>query len=937
MGVAGLWDILRPAGETRSLTHLAVVDGFEANPQGVRGFRVGIDASIWFFHAAYGREGENPELRTLFFKCTRLMSAPFLPLFVFDGPKRPEVKRGKRISGKHHWMVQGMQRIIDAFGFEWRMAPGEAEAELAYLNRIGIIDAVYTDDVDTFLFGAKMILRNPSVTLSGNRAHSLKNGAGRDDGNHAATYTSHNILNHPSVQLTQGGLILIGILRGGDYHQAGLQGCGGTIAHGLAKCGFGDSLLRAAQTLSREKLSEFLDTWREELRVELRTNARGLIGKKYPSLAKSIPSDFPDIEVLLNYTDPITSESNSTRPKKIFIDWEKEPDLGKIAELCELYFEWGVKEIIIKRFRTVLWPAAVLRILRRAALLRDKKATRIGINSSQPPSTPTKSGRPRPVPGTPSSMIVKHFSELQLGTPTRKGKIDSDDEQDEEEPLIVKIHSSRKHATTDGVLEYRLEIAPAQLVRLCESGIKGLRHEVVTGLDDSNDTTDDDDEDAPRGKKTKKPPPEPESHLRIWLPACMVRIVEPELVDEFEGIQEMRQAKKAGKSMRAPRASKPKALPAKVKNISRSANDGAESEDDMVLPIPKRKPRIKPSVVQIEDAIKQDFFPPEKVPPKAKKAASATGKIAALFSQSDTIHEIDLGDSSLHEYAGRSRSKKPVRKPSVASSSSSSSANSKATSTRYTTPSPPKSRFVPAPFPLSFDDDLPSRPTQGVKQADIDLANPSMQHTRSTTPPSPPKFIPAPFPLLFDDNHPLHSTRASGQNSVRSVDRPRSSTPIRSRNLSPPTSDVDSPCSSVHKSPRKSQEHTSPRSKSPTHRAPDASDSDRAVSPSPMRSRPVMPALKLTSSPSRSKWNRSIIEISSDSDSEVVLKLKATKKPLKPVKPLAVARAMSTSATVRLPASVAGAPSGSTEKTGSSRSRPKYTEPSNSDNVIDLT
>lgn len=38
-------------------------------------------------------------------------------------------------------------------------APGEAEAELAYLNRVGIIDAVYTDDVDTFLFGAKMIVR----------------------------------------------------------------------------------------------------------------------------------------------------------------------------------------------------------------------------------------------------------------------------------------------------------------------------------------------------------------------------------------------------------------------------------------------------------------------------------------------------------------------------------------------------------------------------------------------------------------------------------------------------------------------------------------------------------------------------------------------------------------------------------------------------------
>lgn len=113
--------VLRPAGELRSLTNLAVVDGFETNRSGVRGFRIGIDASIWFYHATYGKEGENPELRTLFFRCARLMAKPLLPLFVFDGPKRPDVKRKKKVSGKQHWMTSGMQQIIEAFGFEWRM------------------------------------------------------------------------------------------------------------------------------------------------------------------------------------------------------------------------------------------------------------------------------------------------------------------------------------------------------------------------------------------------------------------------------------------------------------------------------------------------------------------------------------------------------------------------------------------------------------------------------------------------------------------------------------------------------------------------------------------------------------------------------------------------------------------------------------------------
>lgn len=38
-------------------------------------------------------------------------------------------------------------------------APGEAEAELAYLNRIGVIDGILSDDVDNFLFGATVVIR----------------------------------------------------------------------------------------------------------------------------------------------------------------------------------------------------------------------------------------------------------------------------------------------------------------------------------------------------------------------------------------------------------------------------------------------------------------------------------------------------------------------------------------------------------------------------------------------------------------------------------------------------------------------------------------------------------------------------------------------------------------------------------------------------------
>ena len=191
-------------------------------------------------------------------------------------------------------------------------------------------------------------LRSPSNTLSGNRAHPTSNSSDKDDGNHVTIYKSKDFL-RPDINLTHGGLILIAILSGGDYHQAGLPRCGPNIAHGLAECGFGDSLLHAAQTMSRDELVVFLSTWRQDIGDELRTNSRGIIGRKNPALANSVPENFPDTDILFSYTNPITSESEGKAHNINFV-WNRKLDLGRIAHICKLYFEWGIRDIIIKRF-----------------------------------------------------------------------------------------------------------------------------------------------------------------------------------------------------------------------------------------------------------------------------------------------------------------------------------------------------------------------------------------------------------------------------------------------------------------------------------------------------------------------------------------------------------------------------------------------------------
>ncbi|KAF8556743.1 hypothetical protein OG21DRAFT_1602064 [Imleria badia] len=637
MGVAGLWEVLRPAGQVRSLTELAVEDGFNANPSHQRGFRIGIDASIWFFHAAYGREGENPELRTLFFRCCRLLQSPLLPLFVFDGPNRPAVKRGKRVGGNAHWLTQGMKNIIEAFGFEWRVAPGEAEAELAHLNRVGIIDAVLSDDVDNFLFGATMVIRNPSNTLSGNRAHPVKNAQGKDDGNHVVTYTADAILSDPSVALSRSGTILIGLLSGGDYIPAGLPGCGQKFATGLARAGFGDSLMKAVKELKGARLDAFLDQWRQDIRNELKTNKSGLLPSKKPSLAASLPNDFPSLPVLMSYAEPLTSENTPQKgdrktPPGV---WRNDPDPMRIASLCELYFEWGVKDVIVHRFRTVLWPGIVCRAVRRAIVDEDTRRHQ-PLDSARHHGSEGEDDN-AVSPSSPTKRVTSALSSLALSSPSKKSASDPSPSESftlsslvlltssaspsssrsaspnsptspasDPSPLLLEVLSQRTHASTDSTLEYRVLIDPTALVERAESGVRGLRPPLVGGLfgidpedeDEDGNTLDQDadesgsDGDADgierletaagaaskSGTKRRKARREiPTTPLRLWLPACMIRAAAPALAEAYDEKVRVREEKKAKRGTKAGRGRR---VGTAVKSTSRRAKAKEDDGDD---------------------------------------------------------------------------------------------------------------------------------------------------------------------------------------------------------------------------------------------------------------------------------------------------------------------------------------------------------------------
>ncbi|KAJ7347996.1 hypothetical protein DFH08DRAFT_155974 [Mycena albidolilacea] len=144
MGGTKLWEILQAAGETRSILNLATIHGFQTDNRGLRTFVLSDDISIrvnaviaalqatGVFYQ--GIPGQKLVLEKIFYQLCNLSLAPVTLVFVFNGPGRPSIKRGTRVISRPLWLIDHLKKMITYFGFHFYDAPGEAEAELAWLN-----------------------------------------------------------------------------------------------------------------------------------------------------------------------------------------------------------------------------------------------------------------------------------------------------------------------------------------------------------------------------------------------------------------------------------------------------------------------------------------------------------------------------------------------------------------------------------------------------------------------------------------------------------------------------------------------------------------------------------------------------------------------------------------------------------------------------------
>lgn len=407
--------------------------------------------------------------------------------------------------------------------------------------------------------------------------------------------------------------------------------------------------MKAVKEIKGARFDAFLDQWRQDIRNELKTNKSGLLPSKKPSLAASLPDDFPSLPVLMSYADPITSENTPQKGKRKTPPgvWRNDPDPMRIASLCELYFEWGVKDVIVHRFRTVLWPGIVCRAVRRAVVDQDTRR-RPALDGACRLDSWNDDGNDTAGPSSPTKRISSTLSALTLSSPQKKssapGTSASDPSGSESftlsslvrltsfaspssshslspssptssgygpSPLLLEVLSQRTHVSTDSTLEYRVLVDPTTLVERTESGVKGIRPPLVGGLfgvdpEDEEDSTLDQDADesgsdatierletavaASRSgtKKRKARRKNPTTPLRLWLPACMIQAAAPALAEAYEEKARVREEKKAKRGTSGTRGGRGGSAGTGVHSTLRrtKAKDVADDDGDESVPGP---------------------------------------------------------------------------------------------------------------------------------------------------------------------------------------------------------------------------------------------------------------------------------------------------------------------------------------------------------------
>ena len=146
-------------------------------------------------------------------------------------------------------MVEEAKRLLEAMGIPWVQAPGEGEAQAAYMAMRGDAWAAGSQDYDSLLFGSTRLVRN--LTITGRRKL-----PGRDLYVEVKPEVIELQALLKSLGISREQLIAIGIILGTDYNE-GVKGVGPKKALSIVKS-IGDPLKAV-------KAAGVKDSWIDEV------------------------------------------------------------------------------------------------------------------------------------------------------------------------------------------------------------------------------------------------------------------------------------------------------------------------------------------------------------------------------------------------------------------------------------------------------------------------------------------------------------------------------------------------------------------------------------------------------------------------------------------------------------------------------------------------
>ncbi|KAF2646474.1 PIN domain-like protein [Massarina eburnea CBS 473.64] len=331
MGIPELWNIIKEQDQSVPLAQLAE----HHFKQHGRPLRIAVDEADWRFNNLTTqqvyiiREKSNEPAfqgieKSMFYRICRILTLNIQLLFVFDGPGRPW-KRGRRGGGRIDYeKLRLFKELLRHFRIPYHEAPGEAEAECARLQQLGVVDAVFSQDSDSLMFGCDYLIRDDRLAKE-------KGNTGRAKENTRKSNKTVKIVRGSDIKamhnLDKDGLVLFAMLCGGDYDMQGLPRCGPAVALRAIKAGLGASLCRCRTR------NDCMD-WREELVSWIQTQR---------SFHGNVPFDYPDIKILTKYNQPkVSSDDQLCNLRGLRNGWDRPIDELELLELTSSRFNiWG--------------------------------------------------------------------------------------------------------------------------------------------------------------------------------------------------------------------------------------------------------------------------------------------------------------------------------------------------------------------------------------------------------------------------------------------------------------------------------------------------------------------------------------------------------------------------------------------------------------------